>query len=350
MKRRERARLRQRGVTSVVFALVLVFVLGGIMALVVDVGHLWEVRSELQNAADSAALAGIRDLNGESARFPTAIGNARTYAETHDANGSPVDVPASDVVLGKWDFTNKTFSPLQSPAYAVNAVRVTTRRSATTGNAVATYFAPLIGVTQRDVTAEAIAVGGGPSSACGFVLTIPSCSVYDASGNLNCNGTLTFNSNSNNVAFTLLSLAAPNTPDIECSMACAVGYYPEAHSPSGNCSCPSSNCASTSVGNGIRVGNGNNFSNNMISYIQWAIDNSPNGLYVQLPVFEFASCPAGNLSNTRTVTGYVRLRITGATAAPEKSVSASIDCSHSSSSLPTQGFFGYKSTQVYLAK
>jgi len=81
-----RARVRQRGATSVLFALILTFVLGAVIALVVDVGHLWEVRNELQNAADSAALAGVRDLNGSSAQFPIAINAARTYAAANRAN------------------------------------------------------------------------------------------------------------------------------------------------------------------------------------------------------------------------------------------------------------------------
>ena len=62
------------------FALTLSLFLVGVVALVVDVGHFWEVRGELQNAADSAALAGARDLDGTSAKFPVAVQSSRKYA------------------------------------------------------------------------------------------------------------------------------------------------------------------------------------------------------------------------------------------------------------------------------
>jgi Flp pilus assembly protein TadG len=53
---------RQRGAIAILFGLT-IFVLFGFMALAVDLGRTYVVRTELQNAADAAALAGAKDLN-----------------------------------------------------------------------------------------------------------------------------------------------------------------------------------------------------------------------------------------------------------------------------------------------
>jgi Flp pilus assembly protein TadG len=40
----------------------LMFVFVGLLALVIDLGHIHAIKNELQNAADSGALAGARGL------------------------------------------------------------------------------------------------------------------------------------------------------------------------------------------------------------------------------------------------------------------------------------------------
>jgi Flp pilus assembly protein TadG len=51
----------QRGVSAVIVGICL-FMLVAFVALAIDVGHLYVVRNELQNAADAGALAGARHL------------------------------------------------------------------------------------------------------------------------------------------------------------------------------------------------------------------------------------------------------------------------------------------------
>lgn len=53
---------RQRGAVAITFAFSLLLLMG-FMALVFDLGRTYVVRTELQNAADAAALAGAKDLN-----------------------------------------------------------------------------------------------------------------------------------------------------------------------------------------------------------------------------------------------------------------------------------------------
>ena len=52
---------QERGAVLVLVG-VLMFVLIGFAALAIDLGHLYVVRNELQNAADSGALAGAHNL------------------------------------------------------------------------------------------------------------------------------------------------------------------------------------------------------------------------------------------------------------------------------------------------
>src|SRR5438874_1824345 len=102
---------RQQGNIAVMFALMLPMILG-FMALAVDLGHLWLVKNQLQNAADAASLSGIRDLDGSSTPLDTARVSAQTVARQFYANGTAVSLDlntdnsaSGDIVLGSWDFT-----------------------------------------------------------------------------------------------------------------------------------------------------------------------------------------------------------------------------------------------------
>lgn len=136
----------------------------GVAALAVDVGLLYSVRGDLQNAADSAALAGVSayfsdaGLAQDNSHLATVV-EARTqeYSERNKsfrAGGTYIDV--SDITLGTFDFQDRTVSTSGSERF--NAVQTTTRRSADSPNgAVAFYFAGLMGMKEGAVTATAIA-------------------------------------------------------------------------------------------------------------------------------------------------------------------------------------------------
>ncbi|TXT17747.1 MAG: hypothetical protein FD138_4539 [Planctomycetota bacterium] len=61
----------------------------------------------------------------------------------------------ADVVIGTWDQSRRTLTPT-APAYA-NAVQVTVRRSANSGNALPLFFAPALGSKTADIKATATA-------------------------------------------------------------------------------------------------------------------------------------------------------------------------------------------------
>ncbi len=125
----------RRGAILVFAAMMLVLVFA-FVAFTVDVGYMALAQGELQNAADSAALAGVLELsNGEAA----VKAEAKAYALKHRAAGNSVAVPDVDVLLGKFNFTTKVFTP--DPVGA-NAVRVITR---VTDKPF--FFAPVIGTS-----------------------------------------------------------------------------------------------------------------------------------------------------------------------------------------------------------
>ncbi|MGQ9646623.1 MAG: TadG family pilus assembly protein [Thermodesulfobacteriota bacterium] len=177
-------RLRQRkkgeqGVTAVVVALLMaVFI--GMAAFAIDIGHLYVVKNELQNAADAGCLAGTRFLYDEDGASVNEWANEIAY-ETAVANRSenlPVEVHWSggntgDVQRGHWSFSTRTFTPsdnmnqvaiwdvspeeLDADPNFVNAIQVRTRRQ---DAPAASFFARVFGYENFFLSAEAIAYVG----------------------------------------------------------------------------------------------------------------------------------------------------------------------------------------------
>ncbi len=124
--------------------LVLVFSLA---AFAVDLGYMTVVATQLQNAADGAALSGVVELpHGPGA----VLAEVQDLAAENRAAGSPVSVAASDVEFGWYDTTNRTFT---TPATNLNAIRVTAR---TVNKAL--FFAPILGQKTFTMARSATAV------------------------------------------------------------------------------------------------------------------------------------------------------------------------------------------------
>lgn len=137
---------RRRGAILVFSAMMLVLVFA-FVAFTVDVGYMALAQGELQNAADSAALAGVLEMSqGEAA----VKAEAKAYALKHRAAGGNVVVPDADVLLGKYNFTTKVFT---ADPVGANAVRVITR---VTDKPF--FFAPVIGHSRFTTRAQATAM------------------------------------------------------------------------------------------------------------------------------------------------------------------------------------------------
>lgn len=93
-------RHRQRGVVAVMAGLtaVTLFAFGGI---VLDLGHLYIAKAELQNASDAAALAGAKELNNKLSGVTAAVNRAIAIAAQHEYNfNSPVTITIANIRLG----------------------------------------------------------------------------------------------------------------------------------------------------------------------------------------------------------------------------------------------------------
>jgi len=142
-------RRSRRAAIVVLSALLLVFMLG-LVAFAVDLGYIVLVRTELQAAADSAALAGGASMGFTNAQIITA---AQQFAAYHKAGGKSVSLASSDVEFGSWDTTSRTFTPV---AQYGNSVRVTVRRNNTTGGNNL-FFGRVFGLSSFNTQASAIA-------------------------------------------------------------------------------------------------------------------------------------------------------------------------------------------------
>lgn len=144
---------RRRGAVVVLVALLLIPVFG-FAAFAVDVGRICLVKSQLQIAADAAALAGAR-VSGDPA---TTRSNAIAVAALNFADSKSVSINGGNVELGTWDDTSAKFTKLTGSAEtSANAVRVTCSRTTGLNNATPLFFAPLIGHNTADLTVSSIA-------------------------------------------------------------------------------------------------------------------------------------------------------------------------------------------------
>ena len=76
-------------------------------------------------------------------------------------NGKAVVLPSSNIVLGTWNTTARTFTALTGSSQSqANACQVTVSLTSAGGNPVNMFFAPAIGVKTANVTASAIAGAG----------------------------------------------------------------------------------------------------------------------------------------------------------------------------------------------
>ena len=130
---------RRRGATAV-FVAVTIPLMFGFAALTIDIGYMYNVRTDLQNAADAAAMAGAAAYTSD-AMVQVRAGDADALADVmyfgrnevhriaalnHSLGASGTLIEEGDVVFGWIDTTSAT-SPIQTgvPPEEYNAVEVT---------------------------------------------------------------------------------------------------------------------------------------------------------------------------------------------------------------------------------
>lgn len=123
--------------------------LAAVCVLAVDLGRVQLVKTELRRTSDAAARYAVTGItNG------TAVSRANHIGAQNTADGEPYTFPAADVEVGEWNTTSNTFQP---GGASPNAVRVTARRTAATGNPVPTALAKSFGIDSVDLTVQSVA-------------------------------------------------------------------------------------------------------------------------------------------------------------------------------------------------
>lgn len=174
---------QHRGATVIFVAIGMVMLLG-FVALAVDLGYLYVVRGELQNAADSGALAGAQVLYDDPTTTADVPGSqvyagANTMAQNYVQQNysEKTQVTVESIERGHWSFATRTFTPNDSLAPVslwdvtaeeldanlafINAVRVKTRRMRDVGGQLPkNFFAKLFGTARSEVKATAVAYIG----------------------------------------------------------------------------------------------------------------------------------------------------------------------------------------------
>jgi Flp pilus assembly protein TadG len=132
----------------------LIVVLLGMIAFAVDLGYLMMAKTQLQAAADSAALAAAGTMGGQS---QDATNAAILFAKQNLVGNQPVKLASSDITYGTWDKTTKPpFTPTLNGGLS-NAAKVTARADSTTSGAIPLFFGRIFNLYSVNLSASATA-------------------------------------------------------------------------------------------------------------------------------------------------------------------------------------------------
>jgi len=328
----------ERGVMAVVIALSLPILIG-ITGTAVDLGVVYSARSQLQNAADSAALAGAATMLGRDqydqavAQPDVALATAQEYTARHTRTamvGDPADPQAPrqaqevalglreedftigriDLQTGVWETTGFSSDPGD-----LTAVRVKLRRDSQANDPVETFFARIFGLNSVPLEVASIAYLGYAGSVGEGVVDLPIAvfaEVLASSGSPECGKVIQFRSeNSENAEWTTFFYASTNDNDIRKFVNGTVPIPP------------------LKVGDEIYVSNGqlstSTFSQLTTRFNQEGEDTDGDGQadswLVCLPVVN----PSGN-SSISIVAGFCYFDISEVRGAPDKDLTGSLKC------------------------
>ncbi len=148
-----RVRLNERG-SMLIWTSMSAMAIIGMLSFAVDLGRITVAKSELQTAADASARYAAQLIEDSDVNVTTA---AQAAAADNRADGRAVTL--SSVTRGRYDSSNRTFTPNATP---FNAVRVVAQRSGSDG--VPMIFARLFGISHQSIKARGFAVAGSASN------------------------------------------------------------------------------------------------------------------------------------------------------------------------------------------
>jgi len=167
--------------TVSIFSLLGMVALLAVGSLAIDAGYVYVARSDLQNAADAAALSGAAELGDiyvdlepsnhagyvmsslDRSRIVTQIG---AIAGQNRAVGQVVNISDPAVSVGTWDFSTGSLTTTNLQPRAISALA---QRTDAVNGPVGSFFARVIGRNSFDVAARSTAaltsLGGVPENA-----------------------------------------------------------------------------------------------------------------------------------------------------------------------------------------
>jgi hypothetical protein len=174
-------RTNRPGAIAPLTCLLGVFLLG-MVAFAVDLSWMALSESELQNAADSAALAGANKLGDNfvlfslpnqsagnkttliSGAITSAKTSAKAFAALNSAGGvSNLTLLDSDIDVGFTDSNGNYTSNSVNASLYPNTIKVTMRRDSSANTPLGLFFAPVLGISSANLIAPATATIYGGS-------------------------------------------------------------------------------------------------------------------------------------------------------------------------------------------
>jgi hypothetical protein len=151
---------RDRG-TVMAFLVVSLVGLFAFVALATESSRVLSARNQLRTGTDSAALAGTGALltnNFSVVDTNAATLAAQNYGAQHAVAGDMLSYATSDIEMGSWDLTTRSFTPQpgSTDPNLVRAVRVRGRRDATLNGRLPSIFGRVVGIDGFDVGVTAI--------------------------------------------------------------------------------------------------------------------------------------------------------------------------------------------------
>ena len=174
----------ERGVVTIMFALLLPVLLG-FGAFAIDYPYLLVTRAQMQTAADAAAMAGGRYLGeGGVPNWATATAQAQAMLANNKVDGKVIT--QATIQTGYWDTSGNQMGlqllPMTPTKTDVPAIRVSiSRSSGQNSGEIKTMFANFFGIASLPVSVSAVAARAGPSTIGAnvlFPLAMPQC-MYD---------------------------------------------------------------------------------------------------------------------------------------------------------------------------
>lgn len=147
---------RQGGAVAVMVGISIVLLVG-FLAMVIDLGHLYIAKTELQNVADAAALAGAKELNGKVSGVANAVTKAIAIAAENKYDFSkPVAITIANIRVGNCPDTGcmVSASSVNDDAVAANKYFIEVD---TGSRSLDTWFAPIWNIITTSTFGMAVA-------------------------------------------------------------------------------------------------------------------------------------------------------------------------------------------------